>query len=113
MKIKKIYICTPLKKEKINLDQIQKQIAQKEVFAFIPPTEQLKDKKLGAKVDKQMIEMCDELWAFGLFGRDCAWEIGYAQGLGKKVKLFIDENNKEILEEDWMTLCAGTKIVKI
>mgnify|MGYP003687626069 CR=1 FL=1 len=111
--MKKVYICTPLKKEKINLDQIQKMISTEEVFAFIPPTEQLKDKTLGALIDKKMIENCDELWAFGLFGRDCAWEIGYAQGLGKKVKLFIDEKNKKILEEDWMTLCAGTEVIKI
>lgn len=111
--MKKVYICTPLKKNKINLDQIQGVLIKEDVFAFIPPTEQLKDKKTGAALDKKMIESCDELWAFGLFGRDCAWEIGYAQGLGKKVKLFIDKKNKIILDEDWMTLCAGTEIIKI
>ena len=40
------------------------------------------------------------------------WEVGYALGLGKKVKIFINEKNKEILDEDWM-LTINAEIVKL
>lgn len=101
---KKIYVCTPLATGKFNLKQIQETLIHNGVFAFIPPTDQLNEKAIGAKVDKQMIELCDELWAFGPIGRDCAWEIGYANGLGKKVKLFVDMMNEHVVQDDWMTV---------
>jgi len=109
---KKIYICTPLKEEKFLLDKISSEILKSGDFAFIPPTGQLLNKKVGAKLDKLMIEQCDELWAFGMLGRDCSWEIGYATGLNKKVKIFISIENKVILEEDWMLL-IDAEIVEI
>lgn len=102
--MKKVYICTPLKSEKFEINSISKIILKENIFAFIPPSEQLLNKKLGAKVDQVMIRSCDELWVFGNFGRDCAWEIGFAQGLNKKVKIFVNKNNKDILKTDWMTL---------
>lgn len=108
--MKKVYICTPLQKHKFDLKKISTEILKEKVFAFIPPVGQLENKELGKMVDKIQIEMCDELWAFGLLGRDCAWEIGYAQGLGKPVKIFIDDENKEMLD-DWMLFCCNTKII--
>lgn len=101
--MKKVYVCTPLKEEKFQLELISKILLEKQVFAFIPPTAQLQDKTTGAILDKKMIEECDEVFVFGNIGRDCAWEIGYAQGLGKKVTFFVNQENEYILQEDWMT----------
>lgn len=99
---KRVYICTPLKPEKFNLDTIQKEILKEKVFAYIPPTEEKNNPSQGARVNRISIEMCDELWVFGPIGRDCSWEIGYAQGLGKKVVFFVSDNNLYVLNEDWM-----------
>lgn len=106
----KVYICTPLAANKIDLAKISKTIIKEGVFAFIPPVGQLEAKQMGAILDRKMIEACDELWMFGPIGRDCAWEIGYAQGLGKPTKLFIDKSNEYILN-DWMTL-SNSVLVK-
>ena len=111
--IKKVYICTPLKPEKFQLDSIQRAVLGERVFAFIPPTEEKNNKYQGSMTDRLMIDLCDELWAFGPIGRDCSWEIGYAQGLGKPVRLYADQTNKDIIENDWMLFCAGTKIKKV
>lgn len=98
----KVYICTPLAPHKLDLTKISKIILKEGVFAFIPPAGQLESKQLGAVLDRKMIEACDELWAFGAIGRDCAWEIGYAQGLGKPTKIYLDDSNDYIRSEDWM-----------
>jgi nucleoside 2-deoxyribosyltransferase len=109
---KKVYISTPLKPEKFDLDAIQKEILKAGVFAFIPPTEEKNDRKQGAQIDKLQIELCDEMWVFGPIGRDCAWEIGYAQGLGKHVKFFRSPVNEHVVQEDWMIFAAGTEVVE-
>ena len=110
--MKLIYICTPLKGEKFLLDKIQKALLAEDVFGFIPPTGQLNSKKLGAELDRKMISLCDELWAFGLLGRDCAWEVGYATGLGKKVRIFKTKENQELIDNDWMTV-IGAEIIEL
>jgi methyl coenzyme M reductase subunit C-like uncharacterized protein (methanogenesis marker protein 7) len=107
--MKKVYISTPLKPGKFDLDAIQKHIEYQKVFAYIPPTTG-EDSIQGASVHKQHIELCDEVWVFGPIGRDCAWEIGYAQGIGKHVVFFLSESNRNVLDEDWMVFCAGTEI---
>lgn len=106
----KVYICTPLAEGKFNLPKISKAVLDAGAYAFIPPVGQLSDKTLGAKLDKLAIDQCDELWAFGPVGRDCCWEIGYAKGLGKVVKLFIDESNQYLVDEDWM-VTIGAELV--
>ncbi len=103
MKIPKlVYVCTPLSKEKFNLKMIQERILSEKVFAFIPPIGQLEDKHQGTRTDVQMLDLCDEVWVFGRIGRDCAWEIGYAKGLKKPVKFFMDNSEYEYLRDDWM-----------
>lgn len=72
------------------------------VFASIPPVGQLENKKICAEFDEQLIRNCNEVWAFGQIGRDCSWELGFAAGLNKKIKIFIDNTNRDILKEDWM-----------
>jgi hypothetical protein len=111
--MKKVYISTPLKPEKFNLSLIQKFILMEKVFAFIPPTEEKNDRKLGSAVDKLQIDLCDEMWVFGPIGRDCAWEVGYAQGKNIPVFFFKTDNNEHIVREDWMLFCAGTEIVEV
>lgn len=101
--MKKVYICTPVSEDKFQLVGISSELLLQKVFAFIPFPGQLQSRKVGAMLDKQMIDLCDEVWVFGVIGRDCAWEIGYANGLNKKVKFYADENNRHILEYDWMT----------
>lgn len=96
--------------DKFNLPKITQAILEVGCFAFIPPVGQLSDKTLGAKADRLAIDLCDELWAFGPVGRDCCWEIGYAVGLGKKVKVFIDDTNRYVVDEDWM-VTLGVELV--
>lgn len=99
----KVYICTPLHGGKFNLDLIQKTILERNVFAFIPAQGQLENKTLGAILDRKMLDEASEVFVFGPIGRDCSWEIGYATGKGKKVTIFLDKTNQDILE-DWMTI---------
>lgn len=109
----KVYVCTPLKPGKFHLKKILSQIVKEKGFAYIPPQENHEDRLLGSAGHKISIEMCDELWAFGPLGRDCSWEIGYASGLGKPVKLHIDDSNRELLAGDWMIYLNDAKIVEI
>ena len=106
----KVYVCTPLKTEKFKLELISRTLLEQNVFGFIPPQGQLVDKKLGSLLDKRHIDLCNEVWVFGPIGRDCAWEIGYATGLGKNVKIFVDESNMHVINEDWMTV-IGVELV--
>lgn len=110
---KRVYISTPLKPEKFNLDLIQRVILREGVFAFIPPTEEKNDREQGAAVDKLQIELCDELWIFGPIGRDCSWEAGYAAGLGKPVVFFHDDSNDHIRRDDWMVFSTDPTVVKV
>jgi len=106
----KVYICTPLAEGKFDLSNITSKLLESGAFAFIPPVGQLQDKDSGAKLDKLAIDQCDELWAFGPIGRDCCWEIGYALGLGKRVKIHLDDSNSYVVEEDWM-VSIGAELV--
>lgn len=109
---KLIYICTPLKIEKFKLDLISKMLLDENIFAFIPPTEQLHGKDIGARLDEQHIALCDELWAFGNLGRDCSWEIGYAAGLGKPRKVFLTGDNNYLRDSDWM-VPLGVEFIEV
>lgn len=110
IKAKRVYISTPLKPEKFNLQAIQKQILKEEVFAFIPPTEEKNDRKTGAAVDRLQIDLCDEVWVFGAIGRDCSWEAGYAQGKGIPVVFFLSKENEHVHRDDWMIFTKGTTV---
>jgi hypothetical protein len=113
--MKRVYISTPLKPEKFRLDQIQREILYSEVFAFIPTTAEVKgDPTTAALINKQMIEFCDELWAFGPIGRDCAWELGFASALNKPIKFFATEENEHMIPTDWMLFnTGGVEVVKV
>jgi nucleoside 2-deoxyribosyltransferase len=102
--MKKVYISYPMNPKKHDLKQIQDAIQKAGVYGSIPPAGQLSNKTSGARFDKYLIENSDEVWAFGQLGRDCAWELGFAVGLNKPVKLFVDEQNNYLIEEDWMLL---------
>lgn len=102
--MKKVYVSYPMNPKKHQMNVIQNELLKGDVFPSIPPAGQLENKILGSAFDKKLIENCDEVWAFGEIGRDCSWELGFAVGLNKKVRIFIDASNSEILIEDWMTL---------
>jgi hypothetical protein len=110
---KRVYISTPLKSGKFNLDVIQRMILAEPVFAFIPPTEEKNNPKQGSAIDKLQLDLCDEVWVFGPIGRDCAWEIGYAQGKGIPVVYFASAENAHVTADDWMIFCAGTEVRKL
>lgn len=107
----KVYISTPLKPEKFRLSLIQETVQKAGVFAFIPTTTDTTP-EAGAAINKLQIELCDEVWVFGPIGRDCSWEIGYAQGLKKPVKFYVTQENEHMVREDWMLFCAGTEVIK-
>lgn len=107
---RRVYISTPLKPHKFNLKAIQDALIDRRVFAFIPTTKDTTP-EMGAALNRMQIELCDEVWVFGPIGRDCAWEIGYAQGLSKPVVFFANELNAHMVKEDWMLFCAGTEVV--
>lgn len=106
---KRVYVSTPLKPEKFKLSDIQETLLEQNAFAFIPTTVETTPAQAAA-VNKRMIELSDELWVFGPIGRDCAWEVGYAQGLGIPVVFFESKENQYVIEGDWMLLCAGTTV---
>lgn len=62
------------------------------------------DKLAHVVQDVGMIREADELWVMGEYGRDCSWEIGFAMALGKPVRIFVDDTNRHLLEQDWMIL---------
>ena len=104
--MKKVYICTPLKLHKFRQEAISKTILENPgYFAFVPLTSDMGGPTLGAALDKRHLDLADEVWVFGPFGRDCAWEIGYALGLNKKVIVWITDDNREYLKTDWMLWC--------
>lgn len=108
--MKTVYISTPLKEEKFDINMIHEAILKEGVFAFIPPNSPKVRQDQGAIVDKLMIDQCDEVWVFGVIGRDCAWEIGYAHGLKKPVKFFKTKANEQILKQDWMLYTGNFEI---
>jgi hypothetical protein len=112
--MKNVYICTPLKEEKYPAEQIGTTILKYPTYRFFIPQTSLKvTKEVGTAIDKMHLDTCNEVWVFGPIGRDCAWEIGYAQGLGKRVIFHMDESNRHVVEQDWMTFCAGTEIIHL
>lgn len=113
VKTQLVYISTPLKPEKFYLDQIQAKILETNVFAFIPPQAATTiEPEKAAIINKRMIEQCDEVWVFGPIGRDCAWEMGYAQALKKPVKFHVSPANEGIIKTDWMLFMPETQVIQ-
>ncbi len=108
-KPKLVYISTPLSKEKFNIIDIEKVILKEGVFAFIPPSDADLQADIGAKVDRMMLDLCDEVWVFGNIGRDCAWEMGYAAALNKPIRIYSDTTH---FKNDWMTYLGTDKEVE-
>lgn len=46
------------------------------------------------EADIAMISWADEVWLVGEYGRDCQWELGYATGIRKPIKVFRYQNNR-------------------
>lgn len=108
--MKRVYISTPLKEEKFNITDIQNEILKHKVFAFIPPNSPKVNQHQGSRVDRLSIDLCDEMWVFGAIGRDCSWEIGYADGIGKKLVFYTSDHNRDVTSSDWMIWTGDIEI---
>lgn len=107
-RLKKIYICSSLRPENhARVTEILKQLPP--AIHLRPYIEQIGNKLGHIESDIAMLYYCDEVWVVGEFGRDCAFEQGFATGIGKAMVIFRDEKNKERLDSDWMVLHAVTK----
>ena len=103
MSLKKVYICSSLRKE--NHTKVTKILEQLPEAIHLRPYLDQQGNKMGhIEADIAMINWADELWLVGEYGRDCQWELGYATGIKKPIKVFRDENNRERLAQDWMWL---------
>lgn len=113
--MKKVYICSSCRLE--NYEYVTDLLSQlglmNTAFFFRPQPGQLKDKQIFADVDVDAINSCDEVWVMGRHGRDCSWEIGYAAGIQKPVKVYMCDVNAGDLENDWMMFAKVNKIERI
>lgn len=100
--LKKVYICSSLRPEVyVRVTELLNTKCPKAIH-LRPYLEQTGNKLGHIECDVAMIHHCDELWVVGEYGRDCAWEIGYATAMGKPIKVFKDASNALSLEKDWM-----------
>lgn len=100
--MKSVYICSSLRPEVYKHVSQVLTIVAKEEKLYRPQPGPIDNRNEIVASDCYGIEHCDELWVVGQLGRDCSWEIGYAMGLGKKVKIYVDSTNREMIEKDWM-----------
>lgn len=102
--MKKVYVCSSCRQENYDYvtDLLTKNRLIHKAFLFRPQPGQLLNKTEFANVDIDAINASDEVWLIGEYGRDCAWELGYAAGIKKPIKVFRCEKNEKHLEADWM-----------
>lgn len=101
----KVYICSSLKDD--NYKYVTGVLKELPPAIHLRPTPgpvggTLEDRRHHVEVDVAMIQYCDEVWVIGAYGRDCSWEMGYAMGLNKHVRILSDLTNRETLSLDWM-----------
>lgn len=97
----KVYICASLR------PAVYERVT--EILRNLPPAIHLRpwgaqkgDRMGHVETDVAMINHADQLWLVGEYGRDCSWELGYAMGIGKPIKIFMDDSNASRIEDDWM-----------
>lgn len=100
--MKSVYICSSLRPEVYKHVSRVLGIVAKDEKIYRPQPGPVENRLEIVASDCYAIEHCDELWVIGEFGRDCSWEIGYALGLGKSVKVYRDPTNTAMVEKDWM-----------
>jgi len=101
--MKRIYICSSCRPENYEyVKQLLKLYTTREMSIFHPEPQQLEEKTRYACVDIIEIQKADEIWLIGDYGRDCSWELGYAQALQKTVCVFRCHINRAKLDDDWM-----------
>src|SRR6266481_42803 len=110
--MKSIYICSSLRAEVYaHVSKVLAVVTTDEKI-YRPQAGPAENRDSIVESDCYAIEHCDELWVIGEFGRDYSWEIGYAMGLGKIVKIFVDYTNSHFVEKDWM-IHYGNKLGKL
>lgn len=95
----KVYFCARLGTEaaRTNNSLVRAALFDEQFNVFLPQEVQIP--KLPFKsiercafwVDCEAIEWCDILLVVSPYGKDCAWEVGFAKGLGKKIFGFFTE----------------------
>lgn len=104
-----VYVCSSLRAEVFaHVSSVLNKVSKGEKF-YRPQKSDVAEMLQTVIDDCKGIETSDELWVIGEFGRDCSWEVGYAMGLGKKVKVFVDDTNHHLVDEDWMYRYGETK----
>lgn len=109
--LKKVYICSSLKPENFNyVSELLKKLP-KAIYLRPFPEELTKPTKRydTVEADIAMMQHADEIWCVGRLGRDCMVEIGYAIGIGKTIRVLVDDTNRDQLKDDWMILHGETK----
>lgn len=93
------YFCGRVKNSQTNSDKAI-QFAKEFGYKLWVPSKKVKNYTFptGAHKCKQAIERADCVICQPPIGRDCAWELGFAHGLGKDIYCL-----GELSEDDWMT----------
>lgn len=107
----KVYVCSSLRPEVMtHRNAVIAGLAVPEgTRLFLPDGVDPTRKREIVREDVYEIETCDEFWIVGQYGRDCAWEVGYAMALNKKIKFFLDATNENRFNEDWMIMTGYDK----
>lgn len=101
----KAYICSSLKDD--NYKYVTGVLKELPLVTHLRPSPGIEGCAVGhrrhhVETDIAMLQYCDEVWVLGRYGRDCSWEIGYAMGLKKTVRILSDASNELLILEDWM-----------
>ena len=97
--MKQAYFCAKVKNIKISSEKAL-ELAKRMGFKLWIPSEKVSnyDYPNGALKCVKAIEKSEVIICQTPIGRDCAWELGYAYALGKKIYVI---GNLE--KDDWMT----------
>jgi nucleoside 2-deoxyribosyltransferase len=121
--MKKIYLASPWfnEHEKDMYFRFIKKMREdgNEVYApvehEIPNAWDISNKVWGTSVfneDISAINTCDEVWVlnFGMYSDSgTAWECGYAYGIGKPVRMFVDDWNEKIYSLMMVNGCTNVE----
>lgn len=106
----RVYVCSSLRPRTVaRVDRIIAELATahkaatgRDVRYFRPRGTDPSKIMVTVREDVAAIKWCDELWVVGRYGRDCSLEMGFAAGIGKKIRIYRDKTNCNRLSQDWM-----------
>ncbi len=99
----KVYICSSLRDDNyLHVTRLLKELPPAVHLRPAKGEDTLEGRRNHVEIDIAMLQYCDEIWVLGAYGRDCSWEIGYAMGIKKSVRILVDDTNAHTIENDWM-----------